>query len=632
MPPARTTPRGRPSREGARYGLYVALGLAAVVLSVAVLSFVYNTEGDQVELDASFCPVDAAAITGRNVLLLDIGKPVSDASAGLAAELLHRVTLGMPANAELQVFLVAANPLAPRIFVERLCKPYASADLAVATAKDRSGEVRDCDDLPAQLSRHIRNRATQFCERRDALRWRIDGIIAGDWPATVANAYLVEAIEDTRVALAQYANPSLYVFSDMLQHAEWYSHAERGPNQWSYDDFARTRERQTGLLSESPPYDPELAVTVYYVPRRGLTEHPRVAQAHQRFWRRYFADVGSLTFEQQPVHVAYQVQPFAGPARDDMSTSVAEIGHEEESAAREAGGRQEQRVPAAESAAAGDGGSADPATVEGSDAEPALGAEDRVAEPPAVAVADSDPPPPIADIEPEVAQDALVADGGPAADPSFVDAAAEPEQSVETAPPFVADRDPVDPPQRALGNAPLTDTAPATEPARPEQGATPLSDASGNPAAPFSDTPAVDAAEPVAPPPPSISPEPDLADPAANPETAADAARVFCPAELRPEFVGVDTYPLGGNTRGRRTNYGSADIVVAFTIDDNGETADDEVTIQLARSTVSVPRYTALFTRRAEQIVRGWSYSFAAQDDCERRQSLTVRLQFRYRG
>ncbi|MYA17240.1 MAG: hypothetical protein F4Z28_10990, partial [Gammaproteobacteria bacterium] len=309
MPPARTTPRARPPRERARYGLYVALGLAVIVLPVVVLSFVYGNEGDEVELDASLCPVDTATIAGRTVLLLDVGKPVSDATAGLPAELVQRVTLDMAANAELQVFLIAANPLAPRILVERLCKPYASDDLAVATAKDRSGDTRDCDDLPAQLSRHVRKRATQFCERRDALRRRIDGIIAGTWPTTVPNAYLVEAIEDTRLALAQFAHPSLFVFSDMIHHAEWYSHAERGPNKWDYEDFAQAREHETGLLSEPPPDDPDLAVTVYYVPRRGLTEHPRVARAHQRFWRRYFADVGSVTFEEQPLHVAYEVQP-----------------------------------------------------------------------------------------------------------------------------------------------------------------------------------------------------------------------------------------------------------------------------------------------------------------------------------
>ncbi|MDE0422909.1 MAG: hypothetical protein OXK76_18740 [Gammaproteobacteria bacterium] len=613
-----------------------------IVLPVVVLSFVYGSEGDEVELDASLCPVDTAAIAGRTVLLLDVGKPVSDATAGLPAELVQRVTLDMAANAELQVFLIAANPLAPRILVDRLCKPYASDDLAVAAAKDRSGDTRDCDDLPAQLSRHVRNRATQFCERRDALRRRIDGIIAGDWPTTVANAYLVEAIEDTRLALAQFAHPSLFVFSDMLQHAEWYSHAERGPNKWDYEDFAQAREQETGLLSEPPPDDPDLAVTVYYVPRRGLTEHPRVARAHQRFWRRYFADVGSVTFEEQPLHVAYEVRPFAGRAAAAGSDPLAEANQEEESAASEAATAL-QRQPAPEPVLEVDDVETESATGSGADAGPASSVTvesaasqnvrtagdtpdadssltDTAAEP---VQSNADAPPIVTDRDP----------GGPSQPPpdkaSFTDTAAEPAQSA--VPPIVADSQPGRPSQPPSGNAP-TDAAPAADSIGPAEDTAPLGVATGNPERLPSDNPATDAQEGVAPPP--TRPEPDTLDLpnlATNSERPTDASQSFCEARLKPEFVGVDVYPLGGNTRGRKPNFGSAEIVVAYTINEDGETVDRDVAVQMSESTVDLPRYTDLFTRRAQQIVRGWSFDFASENGCERRQSRVVRLQFQYR-
>ncbi|MDE0658788.1 MAG: hypothetical protein OXI79_03970 [Gammaproteobacteria bacterium] len=609
MPPARNTPRGRPSRERARYGLYVALGLAVIVLPVVVLSSIDSSEGDLVELDASLCPTDATAIAGRTVLLLDVGKPVSDATAGLAAELLHQVTLDMAANAELQVFLVAANPLAPRVLVERLCKPYASDDLAVATAKDRSGETRDCDDLPAQLSHHVRNRAAQFCERRDALKWRLDGILGADWPATVENAYLVEAIEDTRLALARFANPSLYVLSDMLQHAEWYSHAERGPNDWSYEDFAHARERQTGLVSEPPPADPDLAVTVYYVPRRGLTEHPRVARAHQQFWRRYFVDVRSLTFDEQPVHIAYAVQPFVDRTHTAGPRAVAEAAPGEQSGKSELG-EPPQHVPAAE---------------------PAVPLEDGDADAPPVASSDADAE--IADDEAEAAPDTRAADNAPAPEAMPTVPTTEPAPSIEDAPPSVAVADPGDPPQPSAGNTTPAEAAPA-DLAQPDENAATLSDVPGNPEQPTLEDQATDGTEPAALSPGAVSPEPVSADPpeaAANRETTTDVVENFCPATLRAEFAGVDVYPLGGNTRGRRVNYGSADIIVGFTINEDGETVDSDVAVQSAGSTVDLPRYTDLFTRRAEQVVRGWSYDFASVDGCERRQQRVVRLEFRYR-
>lgn len=130
-------------------------------------------------------------------------------------------------------------------------------------------------------------------------------------------AYLIEAIEDTRLELAGVAErPSLYVFSDLVQHAAWYSHAERSPDRWDYGDFQRLRQRQTSLVGASPPPDADLAVTLFSVPRRGVTEHPRVALALERFWRGYFADVGSVTFKQQPVQIGYDVRPFGGGPAD----------------------------------------------------------------------------------------------------------------------------------------------------------------------------------------------------------------------------------------------------------------------------------------------------------------------------
>ncbi|MDE0192214.1 MAG: hypothetical protein OXQ90_12740 [Gammaproteobacteria bacterium] len=590
----------------------MAGGLAVIVLAIVALSFMGGTEGDPLDLDASLCPVDATAIAGRTVLLLDIGKPNADATAGLASELLHRVTLDMAANSELQVFVVAASPFAPRVLVHRLCKPYASDSLAVAAAKDRSGETRDCDDLPAQLSRRVRDRAVQFCEQRDALKRRIDGITARDWPAKVASAYLVEAIEDTRLELAQFANPKLYVFSDMLQHAAWYSHAERGPNGWDFDRYLHAREQQTGILSDAPSADPDLAVTVYYVPRRGLTEHPRVARAHQRFWRRYFVDVGSLTFDQQPLHVAYGVQPFTDQVDPAGLGPTAVTGREEESAARETGSPpQRQAAP-----------------------EPASRADDGLADVPIVVYEDADAPATTVVAESEtqfadptgeataVLAESETQDVGSADDAATAGASLPAAVATEPGQP---DQEPAPAAGNDAGDSGQIPTIPASK-----EDAAPIivaGSATGDPDQPPLNDPATDYTETSA---TSVSPERQPF--AENPETTVDAEPSFCTATLKPEFEGVDVYPLGGSTRGRRWNYGSAEVLVGYTIDEYGETVDDDVAVQSARSTVEVPRYMDLFTRRAEQVVRGWSFEFDAEDGCEKRQSQVVRLQFQYRG
>ena len=656
MPPKRSMPRQRAPRGRARHTFYVALLLVPVVALAVVLPFLADKE---TKLDGDLCPIDADAIGGRAVLLLDLRKPLGT-SRNLPAELLRQVSVGIERDTELRVFALTADPLAPRMFLDRLCKPYDAAELAPSTAEDRRGEGRDCDEMLAQLPHRLRERAAGFCARREAIARRIDGLTAEPRGPTVPNAYLIEAIEDTRLELAQTPRPpALYIFSDMMQHAEWYSHPEAGPNGWHHADLARARQQAGTLVANPSPPDPDLEVTIFYAPRQGVTDQPRTIGAHKQFWRTYFAGTGPLKFVDQPTLPAYEVAQLVKDSNDDESRAAvpvrdqqpeqqheqlatgpatlerwqvaADKAHEAESHAGD-GPEQAEAAPVAPLPA-------DPDTAHAATDDPAPAAAGTTVGPPQ---ADATPaPPPV--IHRDLVRDAdraLSAAGSATGDPATgPDVGTRAGDPAPTAPGVGTTA--VDDAQAPL-DAPVP-TPPAPDPAPPPTVAanntepTPATPARGlradGPIDQGTDLPAQSVAAPTGDP-LAIATVPN----AAVPETGAAASfrdAIFeagpCAVTLRGEFADVDSYPGDRNPNGRRPNYGAADIVVAYTIDQDGETVDADVAARLGRSRADRPRYMGLFARSAETAVRDWVFDFEASDGCTKRQQRVTVVRFRYR-
>lgn len=545
--PSRMAPRGRAPGGPGRWLMPLLFGGSVVVLLVLAIPFFQAGAADDGR-DADLCPLDPAAVGMRAVLLLDLRKPM-DATPGLPADMLRRVARSVAADTELRVFAIADDPMAPRVPLGRVCKPYANDELAAPAAKDRSGP-RDCDDLPAQLPTRLRERAQLYCDRRAAIEQEIDALVTKPPPLPLANAYLVEAIDDTRLELAEAGGAvALHVLSDMLQHAPWYSHLEREPDNWGAEAFAEARRGRAGILDEPPPAS-ALAVRVYYIPRSGTTEHPRVARAHKRFWRGYFGGA-DVAFDDLPVLGAYDHELLTAPADEPADAPPPESPAEsdEARAERDQAERLLELVQAERAAleqareeAAAEARELEVRAAELSRREEALARTDDANRPvaPMEDAAPATATPPIPDAETANAEAAVDAQATPAAD-------AAPPNVVAAAP---------------------------TEP------------------------------EPASPPP-------------------LDA----CPAVLRPGVTAAaDAYPNGG-----WTNYGSADIAVAYIVDDYGETIDSEVSASEADSSSDLPRFMPLFVTAAEDLVRSWVFDFTATESCLRRQQRVTVLRFRYR-
>ena len=280
--------------------------LAAVGMAGALalgLSMFALTAGNGPLLDDDLCPVVVASDgAGVDVLLLDLRKPVDVARAAEPGELLRDVAAAAPPGRELHVFALGrrvAQPLEP---LARLCKLPA----------DHASRA----DCRAPGVRAVGLNAAGYCARLRVLQDRVDELAVQRDDLPLRSAYLVEAIEESwLVAPAMLGPRSLHVYSDMVQHAVWYSHADTGPAGWDFAGFVAARADQAATVGAAPPSPADARVEVFYVPRTGSTEHRLARDAHQRFWREYFDSQGiEARFVDQPAMREYAVAPAAGAA------------------------------------------------------------------------------------------------------------------------------------------------------------------------------------------------------------------------------------------------------------------------------------------------------------------------------
>lgn len=282
--------------------------LALLALALGSVLATHSEPAQRLARDAELCPLDARAVARRSVYLVDLRKPLDDAT--LPGRLLLRASRALGVNDELQVFALTPFAEAPRMSLGRFCKPFADIDLVAEAAKHQRGGASDCADLPAQISPALRSDALRYCELRATTRQRIDELANRPIANATGAAHLVDAFAEIDAGLRPNAagdaarTATLYVFSDMMQHAPWYSHLDRAEQGWNFGEFlARLERRDSAIgLAESPATD--LQVRVFYLPREGLTAEPSARQAHKRFWHSYFGG-RQVAFEDQTIMSNY---------------------------------------------------------------------------------------------------------------------------------------------------------------------------------------------------------------------------------------------------------------------------------------------------------------------------------------
>ena len=547
-----------PAQNGPRVGgaRWVMLSLPVVVLAAATaLVYVSDDGGAEFDRDADLC-LSSGEVSASAAFLVDLTKPVDSDHHALPRELLSNVIGDLEQDAELRVFLLNDSADAPRTELGRLCKPFSSEDLNVASKDYGSAEMRGCDELPAQITPEVRELAMRFCTLQDDL----EGVLALAMRSVagrtqVESSYLVEALEDLRIEMAEVAVPrTLYVFSDMMQHAAWFSHLDLPWQQWSYGELARLREEQ-GWPSASSDQG-AMGVELFYVPRIGSTDQPRIHRVHQRFWREYFANAPVTFHDQAPM------REYGATDLTDIS-SAADLALDARRAAEDLLSQvrleqerlQEERERLAEQEALHQEQQAERSRWEE--------LMERRAE--------------LAQQVSEMQRGALDAE--------------VPAQTAATEPP---ERVPVEQPGgRRVRQAPWKRADPVTGPqSLPSEvaGAAELA--------------AADIADSLALEPPAEDVTESLA--------RAVAADVACELELTAATADlVPAYPRGG-----RTNFGEASIAIRYVVNERGETVDAAVQAIIEQSSVQRERYLRLFVDAATDVVRQWRFEVTGANAC----------------
>ena len=538
--------------------------------------------------DGDLCPIGEGAIAERAVLLLDLRKPWNDGASAFLAEAVGEVASSLAADAELRVFALSGTAAVPRQSVDRFCKPYDGALLELAGTADDA-----CENLPPELAE--RESAMRFCTRRDRLQRRV-GRLAAQHDGPVANAYLVEAIEETSLELAAASGPkSLFILSDMMQHAPWYSHAERDTASFSFSEFEQLRSDQNTLVGPAPGAVADVDVTIFYVPRSGVTEESPQRREHKRFWQEYVANAFATApiFHDLPAMPRFEAAPFGlGTEPEAPNAEWESLQREREEAERllevverERAALEEARVVALERAEQLEREAAQRRQRELAAAE--AEAEQRRREAAAAELAAANP----------VAQ-----------------------QPAGTSPEALSSPAPVDFAAAEAGSASASDDEPEAPVAEPAADLAANLDQDAAESAPPSTPPAA------AQPPPTPLSAPELP-PIAATVVDAPSATAPCPMNPKPRFQGATPeYP----ERARR-HFGEGAITVSYVVDEQGNTVDNTVSVVESQSTARPEQFFDMFASQASEFVQRLEFDFEADAGCVRRQEATTTFQFNYR-
>ena len=113
----------------------------------------------------------------------------------------------------------------------------------------------------------------------------------------------------------------------------------------------------------------------------------------------------------------------------------------------------------------------------------------------------------------------------------------------------------------------------------------------------------------------------------APPLNMSDASLPPCRLEVPSNIESMKPeYPRRGNI-----DLGSARVTVRYLVDEQGQTVNDQVSLDPERSTADHDRYFQLFAQAALDEVRSWSFSFVDQnsESCIRRQMRSTSFDFR---
>ncbi len=280
--------------------------LAAAVASIFIIALSFMFSGNRLDVipinPVTLCPVDEEHITSKTYLLVDLSEPLSgDQRAGLK-DLLKSATDSMATQELISVSQMQAVLKAPRHKVTQFCKPDIQR-IGQAGSRIKEDDCKSVVDKSydwyKNVGDHARKEISTTCSRYLDFK---KGVNVAALPYAAVNqeqnrSYIVGSIEDIIVDADDDSSDvptRLIVFSDMLQHAEWFSQYRTHPDDWTIENL---RERRKNAIEQpkyrhmsTAPANNFKEVLLCYLPNDKMLNTSIKEKQHRQMWEGYFSD------------------------------------------------------------------------------------------------------------------------------------------------------------------------------------------------------------------------------------------------------------------------------------------------------------------------------------------------------
>lgn len=250
----------------------------------------------------SLCPNDSQHIVDTTYILIDLSESLSREQRNELQTSIEVASENLQKYGRLSISHMQPDLNNPRDHLSDLCN---SADLEdIKNAVGRSVDPsRDCPNIingefifHNRVGKTMRDHIRNICKNLGDLDKKIKDAIS-TIPQTnpeQARSYIIGSIEDVMTdadSIPSTTPTRLVIFSDMLQHADWFSQYRKRHGAWTMDNINQRRKKYAPDLMKTPPQNNFDEVLLCYQPNsHAILKSAENRNAHRTMWKDYFKD------------------------------------------------------------------------------------------------------------------------------------------------------------------------------------------------------------------------------------------------------------------------------------------------------------------------------------------------------
>lgn len=247
----------------------------------------------------SLCPNEQHNIIGTTYILIDFSEPLSKRQRNELRTLIVKTSASLQKHERLSISRMEPDRKNTRVSLHDFCNPADLENIKKAVGRSIDPK-RDCPAIvkkefpfPKRVGEATSKLIHNICKNLDDLDKKVEDVIRMIPPINFEEprSYIIGSIEDVMTDAND--SPSgtrrLVVFSDMLQHADWFSQYEKRHGAWTMDNIEQRRKKYAPNHMKTPPQNNFDEVLLCYQPNgHAILKSARNKNAHRAMWKGYF--------------------------------------------------------------------------------------------------------------------------------------------------------------------------------------------------------------------------------------------------------------------------------------------------------------------------------------------------------